>query len=355
VADYCWKGHLTTADQHRALFEAVNHRMWDITSGMTQWKINACEPSVQWQLFDWYLKPMVSYYYAKRACEPLHVQLAPGEPVVSVINTHLVPYKGMEVRARVYDLDSKLRSDQRERIDVEANTAREALTIAEPPEVKGIHFVRLDLHDAGGRELSRNFYWRAGKAAANFHALAGLPIVTLETSYKVAPAGPDSTAVRVAVRNPTEHLAILVQLAVTKGPGGAEVLPVLWDDNYFALLPGESRELTAMLASQDLGDAQPAMEAGGWNVQTAFECTSLTAGDGQAEVPAGRPLKIAATIARTFLDGSRAVLLVDGHPAESTFAWARGTDRAKVEFTVRPGPGRHTFAIAGKAVSVLVR
>jgi len=57
IADHVWKGHLVTADQHRSLFEAVNHRLWDITTGMTQWKINTCEPTVQWQLFEYYLKP----------------------------------------------------------------------------------------------------------------------------------------------------------------------------------------------------------------------------------------------------------------------------------------------------------
>jgi len=47
VADFCWQGHVVSLDQHRAIYEAVNHRLWDITSGMTQWKISACEPSVQ--------------------------------------------------------------------------------------------------------------------------------------------------------------------------------------------------------------------------------------------------------------------------------------------------------------------
>ena len=72
VGDYAWQGHLATADQHRAMFEAVNHRLWDVTSGLTEWKINSAWPDVQWQIFDWFLKPMVSYYFIKRANEPVH-------------------------------------------------------------------------------------------------------------------------------------------------------------------------------------------------------------------------------------------------------------------------------------------
>ncbi|MGA2619027.1 MAG: hypothetical protein ABSF26_15570 [Thermoguttaceae bacterium] len=89
VADYCWKGHLVTADQHRSFYEAVNHRMWDITSGFTEWKINSCYPDVQWQNFDYYHKPMVSQFYIKRACEPLHVQLNLVDNAVSVVNPNV--------------------------------------------------------------------------------------------------------------------------------------------------------------------------------------------------------------------------------------------------------------------------
>ena len=38
-------------------------------------------------------------------------------------------------------------------------------------------------------------------------------------------------------------LAFQVRLKLTEGPGGHENLPVSWDDNYFALLPGEKREV----------------------------------------------------------------------------------------------------------------
>ena len=52
--------HLVAYDQHRGLFEAVHHRMWDITSGYGEWKINSAFPDVQWQLCDWFLRPMPS-------------------------------------------------------------------------------------------------------------------------------------------------------------------------------------------------------------------------------------------------------------------------------------------------------
>jgi exo-1,4-beta-D-glucosaminidase len=59
-----------------------------------------------------------------------------------------------------------------------------------------------------------------------------------------------------------------------------EVLPVIWQDNYFPLLPGEKREITATYRKQDLqlestsGDTpswagkvgKPTVDVDGWNV-----------------------------------------------------------------------------------------
>ena len=54
-----------------------------------------------------------------------------------------------------------------------------------------------------------------------------------------------------------------------KGTGGEEVLPVLWEDNYVTLLPGETRELEAAYAAKDLGSAAPVVTVDGWNVAEA--------------------------------------------------------------------------------------
>ena len=45
-----------------------------------------------------------------------------------------------------------------------------------------------------------------------------------------------------------------------------EILPVLWEDNYFALLPGETRHVTATYHARDAGKARPSVQIEGWNV-----------------------------------------------------------------------------------------
>ena len=58
----------------------------------------------------------------------------------------------------------------------------------------------------------------------------------------------------VTLENPSKSLAFFVRLKVNKGKGGDEILPVVWQDNYISLLPGEKREVTATYRTQELGD-----------------------------------------------------------------------------------------------------
>jgi exo-1,4-beta-D-glucosaminidase len=69
------------------------------------------------------------------------------------------------------------------------------------------------------------------------------------------------------LENLSKNLAFFVRLKVDKGPKGEEILPVVWEDNYFSLLPGEKREVRATYRARELGVAKPAVEVSGWNVE----------------------------------------------------------------------------------------
>ena len=71
----------------------------------------------------------------------------------------------------------------------------------------------------------------------------------------------------MALRNPTRNLAFFIRIKLEAGRGGDEVLPVLWQDNYISLLPGESREISAHYRAARLNGLQPFVEVSGWNVE----------------------------------------------------------------------------------------
>jgi exo-1,4-beta-D-glucosaminidase len=352
VGDYVWQGHLATADQHRAMFEAVNHRMWDITSGLTEWKLNSAWPDVQWQIFDWFLKPMVSYYFIKRANEPVHIQLGLIEPMVTVVNHTLAPERGLKVKARVLDPSMRVLFEKQESLDVATNSYRDVFVLPTLPAPPPVYFVRLDLSDRTGRRISDNLYWFPAQKGGSMQALRTLPPVKPQATWKLASRGAEKVA-RVKVTNPTSQLAFFVQLALTQGRGGAEILPVLWEDNYFSLLPGESREVTATFAAKDAGSANTRLEIGGWNVEGDFDCSALAVSPNEIKV--GQSLTVTATISNTFLDGSRVPLYIDGTVQRSRWAWARGEARLELPFTLNfDQPGLREVRVGSKKVVLRV-
>jgi exo-1,4-beta-D-glucosaminidase len=166
-------------------------------------------------------------------------------------------------------------------VDVGPDGSAKAFRVPEPPGLTPTYFLALTLDDAAGRTVSRNVYWLSTKRdvlawdKSEWYYTPLTEYANLTGLQRLPPAEVGATArfesgrARVTLRNPSQVLAFLVHLAVRKGPGGEEVLPVLWEDNYVTLLPGETRELEAAYAAKDLGGLTPVVTIDGWNVAEA--------------------------------------------------------------------------------------
>jgi exo-1,4-beta-D-glucosaminidase len=99
---------------------------------------------------------------------------------------------------------------------------------------------------------------------ADFTTLQQLPKVDLKATDRVE-AHQGEIYHFVKVTNPSSTIAFFVHLKITKGANGEELLPVLWEDNYFMLLPGESREIRANYYVDGLGYTSPTVEVDTWN------------------------------------------------------------------------------------------
>ena len=243
--------------------------------------------------------------------------------------------------------------DKQEGAEVAANAYRDIFELPKLPDLPPVYFVRLDLSDAAGKRVSDNLYWLPAQKGGSMQALHSLPPVKLHATCKVEPRGMENVA-HVKVTNPTDQIAFFVQLALTQGRGGAEILPVLWDDNYFSLLPGESREITSRFAARDAGKDKPTLEVGGWNVEGDFDCTAFTVSP--KEVKAGGLFTVTANVSSTFLDGSRVALRLDGEPVAFKWAWARAGRKESLGFPLTlKQSGRHEIALGGQKISVTVQ
>ena len=59
-------------------------------------------------------------------------------------------------------------------------------------------------------------------------------------------------AVHATVHNPGNAIAFAIRLQLQHGPRHERLLPAFYQDNYFSLLPGESRTVAIELPSHDL-------------------------------------------------------------------------------------------------------
>ena len=158
-----------------------------------------------------------------------------------------------------------------------------AFTIPDLADLSKTYFLSLTLEDKRGAVVSRNFYWLSTvkdvldwsqrkwyytptQVHGDFTELATLPPVTLDVKTAFDHDGDDNRAL-VTLKNPRHSPAFFVRLRVLRSPGGAQILPSTWTDNYVPLLPGETRTLTVRWRSEDApGAATPTVAVDGWNV-----------------------------------------------------------------------------------------
>jgi len=298
VEEYARKAQMQAYEGHRAMMEAYGRNKYTST-GIIQWMLNNAWPSMIWHLYDWYLRPGGSYYGVKIACEPLHIQYSYDDRSIVVVNSNYESFPQLKVTATVYNLDMREKFAKQAALDVGPDSSTRVFTLPEITDLSSTYFVDLKL-ESSGTLASRNFYWLSTKPEtldwdrsnrdpsgeyqistwtptktfADYTALSGLPAVELEATARTRQDGSQNSTT-VTVRNPTHTLAFAVHLKVNRTPAGYvhrdaptdyEVLPVLWQDNYFALLPGEIRQVTATYNTKDLDRSEPLVEVEGWNV-----------------------------------------------------------------------------------------
>ena len=292
IEDYAAKSQLMTYEAQRAMFEAYARNKYAAT-GVIQWMLNNAWPSMIWHLYDYYLRPGGGYFGTKKACEPVHVQYSYDDRSVVVVN-------GTDRRVtarlgvRVLNLDASEKLARQVAVEIPPDSVSRVLTIPDIPGLSSAYFLDLRLASSDGRALSSNLYWLSTKpdelewqkstwyvtpvkAYADLTALGELPPARVTAAMKVGPAsgnaGQGASAAagaeqqaRITLTNGGSSVAFFIRMQITKGAGGEEVLPVLWEDNYLSLLPGETRVVTATWLARDLGKARPSLVVSGWNV-----------------------------------------------------------------------------------------
>jgi exo-1,4-beta-D-glucosaminidase len=282
LEEFTFKSQLQSYEGIRAMFEAYSRNKY-ASGGVIQWMLNNAWPSLIWHLYDFYLRPGGGYFGAKTAMQPLNPLYGYDDHSIYLVNSRYVNVNQVRVSTRVLNLDMTEKFSNDSTVDVPADGVVKVVAIPDIPALSPTYFISLRVIDPSGKLLGSNFYWLSTKpetldwakstwfstptlSYADFTALSQLPKVKLNATERSERQG-DREFTHVTIENPSKDLAFFVRLKLKKGAAGPEILPVLWQDNYISLLPGEKREVTAEYRASELGDRKPVIEIKGWNTK----------------------------------------------------------------------------------------
>lgn len=276
---------LMTYEAQRAMFEAYTRNRYRAT-GVIQWMLNNAWPSLIWHLFDYYLRPGGGYFGTKKACAPLHVLYAYDTREVVAVNDTGRPRHGLRAGVRAWTPGGALTFHHTAGVDLDDGASATVCAIPPPADGEPVQLVELRLFGADGHERVRNFYWVPAVLdeldhPANFWIRT--PVrrhADLRALRSLPPAQVAATAVRVGDRvrvrahNRGDQLALFIQLRLAD-ERGRDVLPVLWDDNYVSIPPGEDVAIDARIPA---GAAAERVAFTGLNVRPFAVPVELPAG-----------------------------------------------------------------------------
>ena len=239
---------------YRAMFEGRGENR----RGLLLWMSHPAWPSMVWQTYDYYLEPTAAYFGCKKACEPLHIQYNAYSGNIEAVNYHARDRKGLTARAVVLDMNGKSVGEQTCTFDLPEDATFDCFPLVVPEDAGEVYYVKLTLCDAAGAVLSENFYVE-GVQEGNFQALNGLGRARVDVKEK---GGLQKT---VTLTNSSAVPALMIRLRVTDSKTGDLVLPVMYSDNYFALMPGESRTVSVSVKDCDL-TGEPVIGVSGFNL-----------------------------------------------------------------------------------------
>jgi exo-1,4-beta-D-glucosaminidase len=281
LEDYTEKAQLMSYEAERAMFEAYSGNKY-ISTGIIQQSLNNAWPSMNWQLYDYYLRPAGGYFGAKKALEPVHIQYSYDNRSIVAVNSTYRPVPKLQAKATVYDLNLGERFTKQVTFDAAPDSTNRLFTIPDLAGLSTTYFLDLRMANSSGVELSSNFYWLSTKpdvldlepdrstwyytptkSFADYTGLKDLAPAEVRVSGRVDKDGNEDVA-HITVENPGKQLAFFLRVRLVNAKDEEEILPILLQDSYFSLLPGERKEVTARF--EQLPRREPVVEVEGWNV-----------------------------------------------------------------------------------------
>ncbi|MDP9037715.1 MAG: discoidin domain-containing protein [Acidobacteriota bacterium] len=248
-------------DSYRAMFESQSkYRM-----GLLLWMSHPCWPSFVWQTYDYYLEPTAAYFGCKKGSEPLHLQWNSHEETIEAVNYNAGKRTALQARVEVLNLDGRRVADRTYPFSLDEDSTLVLTTMQYPAEVSEVHFIRLTLTESGGDAVPHTNFYLRGRDAADLRAIRTLPKAAVHLDTAVEQQGKQWSLVS-HITNRSAVPALMLRTQAVRARSRDRILPAIHDDNYIALMPGESRVLTTTVEDADTRGERPEIVLHGFNL-----------------------------------------------------------------------------------------
>jgi len=247
LEDFVRKAHAVDYDGTRGMFEAFRVRV-PKTTGIVQWMLNSAWPSLYWQQYDYYGVPTAGYYGTKKACEPRQLIFDYATRKVCAVNESTAE-QPLQATVKVYDAASRLIGQETKAVKV---GYREVVPVFDLKQYDGKpHFVALRLTETDGTPVADNFYCLGARdntyawANKNWYLTPITEWTDLRFVFDLPKADVEMTVEgdRITLVNKSKTIAPMIILKAKDAEGNL-VVPAFWSDNFFPLLPGETKTVT---------------------------------------------------------------------------------------------------------------
>ena len=280
IDEFTQKAQLVGAMNSKSIWEVWNENKFGYgdryCSGLLFWYHNSPTRQVCGRMWDWSLEPTASLYHTQNALEPLHAQFDYLKNTVSVYNDYFKSFHNYKLTAEVFDLNSKKISTQSKNLEniPEDGVLNNLIKLDFTASITSVNFIKLSLADENGKPVASSFYWRSndpylgkttmtGPTTAGFEPLASMKKVSLQTKMSVTKTNKTHT-IELDIKNPSSVIAFFTQIQLLDNDG-KPVRPSFYTDNFFSLLPGESKHISIETASEMIAQGNAKVIVKGFN------------------------------------------------------------------------------------------
>lgn len=258
IKDFCRKAQMMNMESCKAIMEAWQSRRGP---GVLVWMSHPAWPSLICQTYDYFFEPTAAFFAFKTACEPVHILWRADNDAVEAVNDTFSGLKDLEAELTMTDLDGREIRKQAFPVYLPPDSVTEVCRLDPSDCTNPVSLLFLTLKDAAGKVISRNFYWR-GNVSMDYRSMDGMP----EAEVRVRARKQDGNTMDCTIRNTGDVPAVMLRLILLDRETGERVLPAHYQDNYFSLLPGESRSIHITWEADKPLPGRPDLFVEGWNL-----------------------------------------------------------------------------------------